>query len=85
MQRINAIETDIALSVLVSQDNFSMRNSEVSVQLKEFAGCFHVMFPVQVSCLSLQFLSFSKSFYNLHPCFMCLAFLFRKINAYSLS
>ena len=42
MQRINAIETDIALSVWVSQDNFSMRNSEVDEQLKEFAGCFHV-------------------------------------------
>ena len=42
MQRINAIETDIALSVWVSQDNFSMRNSEVDEQLKDFAGCFHV-------------------------------------------
>ena len=42
MQRINAIETDIVLSVWVSQDNFSMGNSEVDEQLKEFAGCFHV-------------------------------------------
>ena len=68
MQRINAIEIDIALSIWVSQDNFSMRNSEVYVQGKEFAGCFHA------SCSSfmsyLQFMSFSISFYNLHPCYV---------------
>ena len=31
MQRINTIETDVALSVWVSQDNFSMRNGDVYV------------------------------------------------------
>ena len=48
MQRINDIEIDIALSVWVSQDNFSMGNTEVYVQEKEFAGCFHI------SCSSLM-------------------------------
>ena len=28
------------------------------------------IFPVQVLCLCLQFLSFSKLIYNLHPCYV---------------